>query len=62
MKKRTNSKQTSQKTFQLKLTPRQREEIRQLSGKRAEALVLRVDELEERIAPGLNYNKGQGAT
>ena len=56
MKKRTNSKQTSQKTFQLKLTPRQREEIRQLSGKRAEALVLRVDELEARIAPSLTMN------
>jgi len=56
MKKRTNTKQTSRKTFQLKLTPRQREEIRQLSGKRAETLVLRVDELEARIAPGLNYN------
>ena len=52
MKKKTNSKQTSRKTFQLRLTPRQREEIRQLSGKRAEVLVLRVDELEARVAPG----------
>jgi len=52
MKEKTNSKLTSRKTFQLKLTPRQREEIRQLSGKRAEVLVLRVAELEERIAPG----------
>ena len=52
MKEKTNSKLTSRKTFQLKLTPRQREEIRQLSGKRAETLVLRLDELEERIAPG----------
>ena len=56
MKKKTNSKQTRRETYQLKLTPRQREEIRQLSGKRAETLVLRVDELEERIAPGLGYN------
>ena len=54
--KRTRPKQTSRETFQLKLTPRQREEIRQLSGKRAEALVLRVDELEARIAPSLTMN------
>jgi len=42
--------------YQLKLTPRQREEIRQLSGKRAETFLLRVDELEERIAPSLTMN------
>jgi len=50
--KRTRPKQTSRETFQRKLTPRQREEIRQISGKRDEVLVLRVAELEERITPG----------
>ncbi len=49
---KTRGKRAKGKTFELRLTPRQREEIRQLSGRRAEALVLRVDELEERIAPG----------
>jgi len=39
------------KTYQLKLTHEQRAEIRELTGKEAEALELSVEELEERIAP-----------
>ncbi len=54
--KRTGSKQAKGKTFQLRLTPRQREEVRQICGQRAEALVLRVEELEERIAPWSGFN------
>jgi hypothetical protein len=41
------------KVYQLKLTPQQRAEVQELTGKNAEALELTVEELEERIAPGL---------
>ncbi len=41
------------KTYQLKLTPRQQEEIRELTGKEADTLELSITELEERIVPGL---------
>ena len=40
------------KTYQLKLTPQQRAEVLELTGKEAETLELTVMELEERIAPG----------
>jgi hypothetical protein len=43
----------SSKTYQLKLTPRQQEELRELTGKMGEALELSVQELEERLLPGL---------
>jgi len=43
-------------TYQLKLTSQQRAEIRELTGKEAEALDLTLEELEERIAPGLSSN------
>ena len=36
---------------QIKLTPEQREMIRQATGKSAESLELSAQELEERIAP-----------
>jgi len=42
----------SSKTYQLKLTPRQQEELRELTGKTGEALQLTIEELEERILPG----------
>ncbi|HTT68921.1 MAG TPA: hypothetical protein VMF70_12930 [Gemmatimonadales bacterium] len=35
----------------IKLTPAQREVIRKATGKKAEALELTAEELEERIAP-----------
>lgn len=39
------------KTYQLRLTPEQRSEVRELTGKEAETLELSIEELEERIAP-----------
>jgi hypothetical protein len=39
-------------TYQLKLTPQQQAEVRELTGKDAEALELTAEELEERIQPG----------
>ena len=42
--------------FQLKLTPRQREEVKELTGKDVEVVSLTLDELEERITPGLIRN------
>ena len=44
------------KTYQLKLTPRQQEEIRELTGKEGDTLEFSIMELEERIAPGMNQN------
>jgi hypothetical protein len=38
-------------TFRIALTPEQKELIRNVTGKEAEALELSVEELEERIAP-----------
>jgi hypothetical protein len=38
-------------TYQLKLTPEQRSEVRELTGKDADTLELSIEELEERIAP-----------
>jgi hypothetical protein len=37
--------------FRITLTPEQKEQIRKVTGKEAEALELTVEELEERIAP-----------
>ena len=37
--------------FKLKLTPEQQAMVRKATGKKAEALELSVEELEERIAP-----------
>ncbi len=44
------------KIYQLKLTPQQQAEVRELTGKEAEGLDLTVEELEERIVPGLSSN------
>ena len=38
-------------TYRLTLTPEQRTEVRDLTGKEAESIELTIDELEERIAP-----------
>ena len=40
----------------LQLTPLQREAIRELTGREAEALTLTIEQLEERIAPRLAGN------
>ncbi len=42
--------------YRLQLTTQQRAEIRELTGKEAESLELTVEELEERINPGLSVN------
>ena len=38
-------------SFRITLTPEQRDQIRQVTGKDADAIELSVEELEERIAP-----------
>jgi len=40
----------------IKLTPEQQQVVKQATGKYAEALELTVQELEERIAPGMRWN------
>jgi hypothetical protein len=42
-------------SIQLPLTPAQQEQIRKATGMTAEALTLRPEELEDRIAPGMAY-------
>lgn len=37
--------------FRIELTPEQKHQVRQATGKDAEAVELSVEELEERIAP-----------
>jgi len=44
------------KVYQLWLTSTQQEEVRELTGREAETLLLTVEELEERIAPRLATN------
>lgn len=44
------------KVYSLKLTPRQQEEVKELTGKDAESVSLTIQELEERIAPRLGAN------
>jgi hypothetical protein len=39
----------------LKLTPRQQEEIRAVTGKVAESIELSIEELEARIAPSMGW-------
>ena len=39
------------KNIRLTLTPEQKEQVRQATGKEAETVELSVEELEERIAP-----------
>lgn len=38
--------------FRIELTPEQKAQVRNATGKEAEAVELSVEELEERIAPG----------
>jgi hypothetical protein len=39
------------RTFRITLTPEQKEQVRQATGKEAEVVELSIEELEERIAP-----------
>jgi hypothetical protein len=42
----------SKEQFRIQLTPEQKTQVRNATGKDAEAVELSVEELEERIAPG----------
>ncbi|HEX6432853.1 MAG TPA: hypothetical protein VFZ87_01360 [Gemmatimonadales bacterium] len=42
---------STSKTVRLTLSPEQKEQVRQATGKSAEVVELSVEELEERIAP-----------
>jgi hypothetical protein len=46
-------------TFRLVLTEEQKKAVRSATGKDAEALELKIEELEERIAPAKLYHKLQ---
>jgi hypothetical protein len=46
-------------TIRIELTGRQRDELRGLTGRDADTLELRVEELEERIAPKLAANHNE---
>ena len=43
--------QSPKEQFRIKLTPEQKAQVRDATGKDAEAVELSVEELEERIAP-----------
>lgn len=47
-------------SIELRLTPVQQEQIRKATGRAAESLTLRPEELEDRIAPGMAYRPWQG--
>jgi hypothetical protein len=48
------------RSIELPLTPVQQEQIRKATGRAAETLLLRPEELEDRIAPGMAYRPWQG--
>ncbi len=43
--------------FRIQLTPDQKSQVKNATGKEAEAVELSVEELEERIAPGVTKPK-----
>ena len=43
--------------FRIQLTPEQKSQVKNATGKEAEAVELSVEELEERIAPGTTKPK-----
>jgi hypothetical protein len=49
----------SKEQFRINLTPEQKDQIRNATGKDAEAVELSVEELEERIAPTTVWNRGK---
>ena len=49
----------SKEQFRINLTPEQKDQIRNATGKDAEAVELSVEELEERIAPTTVWNSGK---
>ncbi len=50
----------SKDQIRIELTPDQKAQVRQATGKEAEAVELTVDELEDRIAPSKLNIKGKG--
>ena len=49
----------SKEQFRIQLTPEQKTQVRNATGKDAEAVELSVEELEERIAPATLGNLGK---
>jgi hypothetical protein len=43
-------------TIKIELTPEQKEQIRQLTGKQVPAVKLALEEIEERVAPAITAN------
>jgi hypothetical protein len=50
-KSRSNDMSNPKEQFRIQLTPEQKSQVRNATGKDAEAVELSVEELEERIAP-----------
>jgi hypothetical protein len=46
---------TPKEQFRIQLTPEQKAQVREATGKEAEAVELSVEELEERIAPATAF-------
>jgi hypothetical protein len=46
-------KSESGREHQLELSPKQQAEVKELTGKDVETITLTIEELEERIAPGI---------
>jgi hypothetical protein len=44
------------KSYDLKLTPQQQAEVKELTGKEGEVITFRIEELEERIMPKIVLN------
>lgn len=49
-------KTDKEKSYDLKLTPQQKAEIKELIGKDADTITFQIEELEERIAPRIALN------
>ena len=52
-------KQTEKEIVRIDLTTSQKEQVKAKTGQNAEAIELTVQELEERIAPGLTQNHNE---
>ena len=49
-------KNEKEKTYQLKLTPQQQAELKELTGKEGDSIAFTIEELEDRIAPRIAIN------
>jgi hypothetical protein len=50
------TEKSSQPTIQIALTPEQQAQVKQATGKAIATLQLKLDELDQRLAPALNMN------